>query len=105
MQYWPRTASAAGAASQAADGALMGNLCGKPATLATRLPGRHTMRPALRSARPVGGFLARCTRRPPISARLRHRNPRGLGWWQATLRSSSPVLPDDAFARRLATRK
>lgn len=84
----------------AVDGSLWAPLNGKPATLATRLPGRQLDRPGPRHCEALGRLLARMHQaalgfRGPVPP-----NPRGLAWWPQAVADVSPSL-DPATARML----
>ncbi len=83
----------------AADGSLWAMLCGKPATLATRLPGRQHDAPTAAECAAVGGLLARMHLAAAGFREAAPPNPRGLDWWPRGAADVSVLLDDGA--RRL----
>ena len=75
------------APQQAADGSLLHTVAGKPAAIATRLPGSHRLRPDAVHAAQVGHMLARMH---TAGASFGPTQPhlRGLAWWAET----APVI-------------
>ena len=75
-----------------ASGNVLGELCGKPATLVSRLNGRDIERPDVRRCALVGDVLARMH-----SAGLDYPhtmpNPRGLDWWHGAALEVEPHMP------------
>ncbi|UCE30961.1 MAG: homoserine kinase [Burkholderiales bacterium] len=72
-------------------GRLWSELCGKPAALVTRLPGRAQMRPDRAHCRQVGELLSRMH----LGARDypgRRLNPRGPQWWPEATEAVMPFL-------------
>src|SRR5690606_29964640 len=85
------------------EGRLFSTLCGKPATLVSRLPGHDVEQPAPECCAAVGAMLARlhlagadypCTMP----------NPRGLAWWQEAAQELMPVVPAADAALQTAER-
>ena len=75
-------------------GAALGELCGKPATLVTRLRGHDVAEPDSRQCERVGAMLARMH----IAARDypdAMPNPRGLAWWRGAALEVLPRMPTD----------
>lgn len=83
----------------ATDGALWGLLCGKPATLATRLPGRQHDSPTGADCAAVGRLLARMHVAAAGFPEPAPPNPRGLDWWPHGAAESAGLLDDET--RRL----
>lgn len=73
----------------AADGHLVHTLAGKPASVVTRLPGSHRLRPDAEHAAQVGAMLARMHLAGADFA-LQQPHLRGLEWW---LETAPVVLP------------
>jgi homoserine kinase type II len=74
------------------DGNLWSLLCGKPATLVTRMPGAQVAHPSTGDCATVGALLARMH----LAARdfgPAPRNSRGLQWWPEALAALRPELP------------
>ncbi len=65
----------------AVDGSLWAPLNGKPATLATRLPGRQLDRPGTAACEALGRLLARMHLAAAGFGGPVPPNPRGLAWW------------------------
>jgi homoserine kinase type II len=82
-----------------AQGRLLHALCGRPAALLTRLPGRHVLAPDAAHVEQVGEMLAR-VHQAGSDFELRQPHLRGLDWWIATVPEVLPFL-DDARAQRL----
>jgi homoserine kinase type II len=82
-----------------ADGRLVHSLCGKPAALLTRLPGRHVQLPGLAHVEQMGEMLARM-HLASADFELQQPHLRGLDWWIATVPEVLPFL-DEARAQRL----
>ena len=76
----------------AADGNLVHHVAGKPASLVTRLPGSHRLRPDAAHCAQVGRMLARLHL---AGASFDDRQPhlRGLAWWTETVPAVLPHLP------------
>jgi homoserine kinase type II len=74
-----------------AEGGLVHQLAGKPASVVTRLPGSHRLRPGLTHCEQVGAMLARMhlagASFTPQQAHLR-----GLAWWAQTVPVVLPHL-------------
>lgn len=73
-------------------GRIFGLLCGKPATLVTRLPGRDVASPTAAQCAAVGAMLARlhlAAADYPSSMP----NPRGLAWWRGAALEVVPHMP------------
>lgn len=75
-------------------GDVLGTLCGKPATLVSRLPGRDLETPSVRNCAEVGGMLARM-HLAGASYAATMPNPRGMNWWRAAALEAAPKLPAD----------
>jgi homoserine kinase type II len=76
-----------------ADGQILHRLCGRPAALVNRLPGRHVLEPELPHLRQMGDMLARLH----LAGRdvsLRQPHPRGLAWWIGTVPEVLPFLEE-----------
>lgn len=80
------------AASSAGD--LFSSLMGKPAALVDRLPGESAMKPNEAQCRAIGEFCAKAHHAARTYS-LRHDNPRGLRWWEATQAQVHPFLPSE----------
>jgi len=79
---------------------VLGSLCGKPATLVTRLSGRDVQNPDRAQCAEVGSMLARM-HLAGQSYSLAMPNPRGLAWWRgAALEVLSRMPPDEASLLR-----
>ncbi len=72
-----------------ADGALVHSVAGKPASIVTRLPGSHRLRPGVEQCAQVGRMLA-CMHRAGADFDMSQPHHRGLAWWLAT---APEVLP------------
>lgn len=73
-------------------GEVLGTLCGKPATLVSRLPGRDIDAPGPGHCAEVGTMLARmhlAGRSYPATMP----NPRGMSWWRAAAQEVGPRMP------------
>jgi homoserine kinase type II len=83
------------------DGALLGELNGKPAALVSFLPGKDVENPTEAHCAAVGAMLARI-HRAGLSYPAKMENPRGLPWWQSVMPDILPFLPatDAALLRR-----
>jgi homoserine kinase type II len=64
------------------EGALLGELNGKPAALVSFLPGKDVEQPLIAHCSSVGAMLSRI-HRAGLSYPARMENPRGLSWWRA----------------------
>ena len=76
----------------ARDGSILAPLCGRPASLVTRLAGRAVMQPGAAECAQVGALLAHMH----LAARdypLAQPNLRGLPWWVETAPRVRPFLP------------
>lgn len=73
------------------DGRLFSTLCGKPATLVSRLPGRDVEAPDAAQCAAVGEMLARM-HRAGLSYEPTMPNPRGLPWWRGAALEVEPRL-------------
>ncbi|MCO5107457.1 MAG: homoserine kinase [Burkholderiaceae bacterium] len=73
------------------EGAVLGNLNGKPAALVTRLAGRAVLRPEPAHCAQVGALLARMHMAAPGYARSLP-NLRGIEWWTRAAPQVSPFL-------------
>lgn len=80
----------------AADGSLVHPLAGKPASVVTRLPGSHRLRPDADHCAQVGAMLARM-HLAGADFPLQQPHLRGLAWWTETVPVVLPHL-DDAQA-------
>lgn len=76
-----------------ADGSLLHTLAGKPASVVTRLPGSHRLRPDADHCAQVGAMLARM-HRAGTDFPLQQPHLRGLAWWTETVPVVLPYLPD-----------
>ncbi|MBI2315620.1 MAG: homoserine kinase [Betaproteobacteria bacterium] len=65
------------------EGALLGELAGRPATLVTRLEGHPVSRPSAQHCAAVGAMLARM-HLAGASYGANQENPRGARWWRET---------------------
>jgi homoserine kinase type II len=74
-----------------ADGRLQSMLCGKPACLATRLPGQSNMSPGAEECAAFGETVARLHLAGADFAGFLE-NPRGPAWWVSTARAVKPFL-------------
>ena len=75
-----------------AGGNVLGTLCGKPATLVSRLEGRDVEHPNVRQCALVGDVLGRlhnAGRDYPQSMP----NPRGIDWWHGAALEVAPHMP------------
>jgi homoserine kinase type II len=93
-----------------AAGEILHTLRGKPAALVDRMPGTHPLAPDARHCASLGTALARLHLAGRDFA-LHQPNPRGLAWWEATVRVVAPrVAPRQralleaelGYARQLA---
>ena len=75
-------------------GSVLGALCGKPATLVTRLRGQDVAEPDSRQCERVGAMLARMHVAGRGYAETMP-NPRGLAWWRGAALEVSPRMPAD----------
>jgi homoserine kinase type II len=76
------------------EGALLGELNGKPAALVSFLPGKDIADPTEAQCAAVGAMLARI-HRAGLSYPARVENPRGSRWWQAVMPEIVGFLPPD----------
>jgi len=74
-----------------ANGALVHNVAGKPASVVTRLPGSHRTAPDALHGAQVGAMLARM-HVAGTSFKLRQAHLRGLDWWTETVPVVLPYL-------------
>ena len=79
------------APQQSEDGSLLHTVAGKPAAIATRLPGSHRLRPDAVHAAQVGHMLARM-HVAAGSFGLSQPHLRGLAWWTETAPVTRPHL-------------
>jgi homoserine kinase type II len=79
------------------EGALLGELNGKPAALVAFLPGKDVEKPTQTHCAAVGATLARI-HRAGLSYAAHMQNPRGLDWWQAVLPEIVTFVPPDDAA-------
>jgi homoserine kinase type II len=77
-----------------AGGQILHQLCGRPAALVNRLPGRHVLVPEATHIEQMGGMLARLHLAGADFA-LRQPHLRGLDWWIATVPEVLPFLDGD----------
>ncbi len=93
-----------------ADGGLVHRLAGKPASVVTRLPGSHRLRPDADHCAQVGAMLARM-HEAGADFPLQQPHLRGLDWWAETVpvvlphlaEAEATLLRDElAYQRRLA---
>ena len=82
-----------------AQGRILHQLCGKPAALVNRLPGRHVLAPDTRHLQQMGEMLARL-HLAGTDFELHQPHLRGLDWWVATVPEVLPFL-DEARAQQL----
>jgi homoserine kinase type II len=82
-----------------AEGRLLHLLCGKPAALVNRLPGRHVLAPEEPHLQQLGEMLARL-HLAGSDFELHQPHLRGLDWWIATVPEVLPFL-DVARAQQL----
>jgi len=75
-------------------GEVLGTLCGKPATLVSRLPGRDIASPGIGQCAAVGTMLARM-HLAARSYRATMPNARGMRWWRAAALEVGPRMPAD----------
>lgn len=74
------------------DGRLFSTLCGKPATLVSRLPGRDVSMPDAAQCAAVGAMLARM-HVAGLDYEPTMPNPRGLPWWRGAALEIEPCIP------------
>jgi homoserine kinase type II len=74
-----------------ASGAILHQLCGKPAAIVDRLPGRHQFAPDVLHCERVGAMLARMHVAAVDFPRFQP-NLRGLAWWEETVPLVRPHL-------------
>lgn len=74
-----------------AAGQILHRVCGKPAALVNRLPGRHQLAPQRRHVEQVGEMLARMHLAAADFA-AQQPNLRGLAWWAQTVPQVLPFL-------------
>jgi homoserine kinase type II len=74
-----------------ANGAILHELCGKPAAVVDRLRGRHHLAPDTAHCAAVGAMLARM-HRAGADFGLQQPNLRGLAWWTGTAPVVAPFL-------------
>jgi homoserine kinase type II len=80
-----------------ANGQILHELRGKPATLVDRLPGVHRLEPGPAHLRQVGAMLARM-HGAGADFGWQQPNLRGLAWWEATVPVVLPFLDDERAA-------
>jgi homoserine kinase type II len=80
-------------------GQILHRLCGRPAALVNRLPGRQVLEPGPAHIVQLGDMLARM-HRAGADFHLQQPHLRGLAWWTATVPEVLPFL-DDARATLL----
>ena len=78
---------------------ILHRLCGRPAALLNRLPGRHVLAPEATHLEQMGAMLARL-HLAGADFELHQPHLRGLDWWTATAPEVRPFL-DEARARLL----
>ncbi|HRI17545.1 MAG TPA: homoserine kinase [Burkholderiaceae bacterium] len=76
-----------------AAGAILLEVCGKPAAMVDRLPGSHRLAPDAPHCAAVGAMLARMHLAGQDYARVQP-NLRGLAWWEATAPLVRPFLDE-----------
>jgi homoserine kinase type II len=76
-----------------ASGEILHHLCGRPAALVNRLPGRHVLAPELPHLEQMGAMLARL-HRAGADFPLQQPHLRGLAWWIATVPEVLPFLDE-----------
>lgn len=74
-----------------ASGAILHTLCGKPAAVVDRLPGRHHLAPDAAHCAMVGTMLAHM-HRAATDFPLHQPNLRGLAWWAETVPVIAPFV-------------
>ncbi|RPI42182.1 MAG: homoserine kinase, partial [Betaproteobacteria bacterium] len=79
------------------EGRVLGQLCGKPATLVSRLPGHDVHTPDRAQCAGVGAMLARMHLAGRSYAQTMP-NPRGLAWWRGAALEVLPRIPPDEAA-------
>jgi homoserine kinase type II len=77
-----------------AGGQILHHLCGRPAALVNRLPGRHVLAPEATHIEQMGEMLARM-HVAGADFKLRQPHLRGLDWWVATVPEVLPFLDAD----------
>ena len=77
-----------------ASGAILHTLCGKPAAVVDRLPGRHHLAPDTAHCASLGAMLARMHVAGADFA-MQQPNLRGLDWWVETVPVVRPFLTPD----------
>jgi homoserine kinase type II len=82
-----------------ASGQILHHLCGRPAALVNRLPGRHVLAPETTHIEQMGEMLARM-HLASADFRLQQPHLRGLSWWIATVPEVLPFV-DEPRARLL----
>ena len=75
-----------------ASGELLHELAGKPASIATRLPGSHRPAPTVANCTQLGTMLARM-HGAALAFTMHQPHLRGLAWWQATVPVVAAHLP------------
>jgi len=75
----------------AADGSLVHRVAGKPASVVTRLPGSHRLRPEAAHCAQVGRMLARM-HLAGADYTIAQPHQRGLAWWTATVPAVLPFV-------------
>jgi len=75
-----------------ASGKVLDALCGKPATLVTRLPGHDIEHPSVRQCSLVGEALGRM-HREGLDYPHSMPNPRGFDWWHGAALEVAPHMP------------
>jgi len=78
-------------------GQILHQLCGRPAALLSRLPGRPVLEPELLHIGQMGEMLARL-HRCGCDFPLQQPHLRGLAWWMATVPEVLPFLDDERAA-------
>ena len=81
-----------------AGGQILHQLCGRPAALVNRLPGRHVLAPDVPHLQQMGEMLAQHAPGRRETFALQQPNLRGLAWWAATVPEVLPFLDDAARA-------
>lgn len=78
-----------------ADGAILLTVCGKPASVVQKLAGSSQLQPQASHCAAVGAMLARMHLAGQDYPRQQP-NLRGLDWWNATVPTVLPFIPEDA---------
>ncbi len=96
MQHLAQQGIPVPAPQPSASGALVHQVAGRPASVVTRLPGGHRLKPDVQHGEQVGRMLGRM-HRAGLSLPVQQPHLRGLRWWQATVPVVLPHLaPEQA---------